>query len=165
VQLPQSRTTPQEIVIESSRLGRIELPASQLIHFPQGLLGFPQHRHYVILVHKPNSPFLWLQSAEDEGLAFVIMDPRLVMPGYSVPLSGEDRRHLEVGDADQVAVYGIITIPRCNPEAMTINLLGPVVINPRSRLGKQVVLNTSSYSHQHPILGPTLKDNGCPASP
>jgi flagellar assembly factor FliW len=45
-------------------------------------------------------------------------------------------------------VLGICTVPDEFSD-ISINLLGPLVINTASRLGKQVVLNRSPYSTQH----------------
>ena len=35
---------------------------------------------------------------------------------------------------------------------MTANLLGPLAINPASRLARQLVLDDSVYSHRQPII-------------
>jgi flagellar assembly factor FliW len=34
---------------------------------------------------------------------------------------------------------------------ITANLLGPLVINPRTRRGRQLVLTESGYSTRHPV--------------
>ena len=35
---------------------------------------------------------------------------------------------------------------------MTANLMSPLLINVKKRLGKQVVIEKPSYSHQHPVI-------------
>jgi len=35
---------------------------------------------------------------------------------------------------------------------MTINLLGPIIINAKSRSAMQIICDKQSYSHQHPVV-------------
>ncbi|MBI4795587.1 MAG: flagellar assembly protein FliW, partial [Deltaproteobacteria bacterium] len=46
----------------------------------------------------------------------------------------------------------ILTIPQGLPQDMTANLMGPLLINLANRRGKQLVLESSPYSHKHPVL-------------
>ena len=159
-----SRTEGAETVtVQTSRFGEVEVPASQVIHFPQGLLGFPEHRCFVFLLHRQNSPFLWLQSLVDPNLAFVVMSPLPLLANYQVRVTNDDRRDLNLANDDSLLIYALVTIPKGNPAAMTVNLLGPIVINARARIGKQIVLNDTGYSHRQPILAPTPAEE--PAAP
>ena len=145
--------TSETMTIATSRLGEVEVSTQKIIHLPQGVLGFPAHRNFVLLVHKPDSPFSWFQSVDDPELAFIVMNPQLVIPDYSVDLTKEDCQALRLQGEEPLAVYGLVTIPRGNPAEMTINLLGPLVINTAVGVGKQVVMSGSNYSHRHPVLG------------
>jgi flagellar assembly factor FliW len=140
------------MTIATSRFGAVEVSTSQIIHLPTGVLGFPDHKHFAFLPHKPDSPFLWLQSVEDPELAFIVMNPQLVMPDYAVHLAKEDQRDLHLKGEEPLVIYGMVTIPRANPAEMTINLLGPLVINEETGVGKQVIMTGSDYSHRHPVL-------------
>lgn len=146
--------TADTVTMRTSRFGEIEIPATQVIKLPQGLLGFPAQQHFALLVHKPGSPFFWLQSVEDPALAFVAMNPYLLAPDYKVDLTNEDRQDLQLSGEEPLMIYGLVTIPRGKPAEMTINLMGPLVINTAARVGKQLVLNNSDYSHRHPVLSP-----------
>ena len=48
----------------------------------------------------------------------------------------------------------IVTIPHDDPRKMTVNLLGPIVINVNKMRAVQVVLvsSTSPFSHRHPVM-------------
>ena len=48
-------------------------------------------------------------------------------------------------------VFALVTIPPGSPGKMTANLLGPLVIDPESRQGRQVILANSGYNPRHPI--------------
>jgi len=138
--------------IETTRFGRLEMEQSRIIHFPAGLLGFPANKDFVILEHKPNSPFCWLQSVDSPALAFVLTNPFLVQTDYLEGLSPTEKEIFGQGEnGSQKVVFVLVTIPRGEPEKMTVNLLGPLVIDIATKTGSQVVLADSHYSHRHPF--------------
>lgn len=138
--------------ILTSRFGVLELDEGAFISVPGGLIGFPECQRYVIIQHKPESPFYWFQAVDREDLAFVIVDPALFKPDYHVPLAGALLSDLKADGRDELAFYVIVTIPQGQPQAMTANLLGPLVVNTRTRLARQLVLDDQKFSHRHPIM-------------
>jgi len=141
--------------IETLRFGKISVQADRVISFPKGILGFTQYRDFVLFPHQENSPFFWLQSIEDGNLAFVAMNPKLVCNNFCFDLDDGSVDDLGTTDAADLEVLCIVTVPSEKPESMTINLLGPIIINTHKRLAVQVVLNSDSYSHRHPVLKPS----------
>jgi flagellar assembly factor FliW len=138
--------------IETTRFGRLEMEKSRIIHFPNGLLGFPANKDFIILEHKPDSPFCWLQSVESPSLAFVLTNPFLVQADYLEGLSPTEKMIFGQGEkGSQKIVFALVTIPRGEPEKMTVNLLGPLVIDIVTKTGSQVILADSGYSHRHPF--------------
>jgi flagellar assembly factor FliW len=110
----------------------------QVIHFPAGLLGFPEAKRYRL--EAADVPgFYWLRSEEHAPLAFVLVDPFQVIEGYSVDVPTQEAEALGVSEADQVAVLAIATVPRKPGEMWTANLQGPVALNLASGLGVQFV--------------------------
>jgi flagellar assembly factor FliW len=138
--------------LKTSRFGEIEIDQTRSLHFPDGILGFPEHKEYVILEHKPGSPFCWLQSMESPDLAFVMVDPLLVKSDFLDGLSPSDRRLFETEEGVRKAVFALVTIPPGRVDRMTVNLLGPVLINLETHTAKQVILANSGYSHRHPFF-------------
>jgi flagellar assembly factor FliW len=53
---------------ESRRFGSLDLADDQVIEFPSGLIGLGGSR-YALVSTDDDSPFRWLQSLEDPGLA------------------------------------------------------------------------------------------------
>jgi len=142
--------------VPTSRFGTIEIREDQVIYVPLGLIGFPNQKRYVLLEHKKGSPFFWFQALDDESLAFVLIDPLLFEPGYEFQIGSDDRKVLELSDScEGLQIWVIVNIKPGDPLEVTANLLGPLVMNPRKQLAKQVVLHQSSYSTRHPI--PTVK--------
>jgi flagellar assembly factor FliW len=138
--------------IETTRFGSMQIDERMLIHFPDGLLGFPDIKHYVIFEHDQDAPFKWLQATDEPALAFVIMDPFLLLPDYQVEIQAQDLHALRVHDTSQVSIFVILTIPAGQPARMTANLKGPVLVNGENRWAKQLVLTNSQYHTRHPLL-------------
>ncbi len=138
--------------INTTRFGQIKIEENRVIYFPEGILGFSHEKYFVILEHKPDSPFCWLQSTETPDLAFVLMNPFLVKQDYLKDLPAADRAMFEGDRGKDLVVFSIVTIPKGNVEKMTVNLLGPIVIDIKKRVGKQVVLASTNYSPRHPVI-------------
>ena len=138
--------------IKTSRFGVLEIDESRIIHFPEGLLGFPEQRRYVILEHKPGSPFYWLQSIDSPELAFVMANPLLIKEDYLEVLAEKEKPLFESESGGDIAVFSLVTIPQGNVERMTVNLIGPLVIDVDAKTGKQVILSESGYDYRHPLM-------------
>ena len=138
--------------IETLRFGKIAVQEDKVITFPRGILGFAKNKQYLLFPHSEDSPFFWLQSIEDGDLAFVVMNPRIVKADYSLDVDENVMKEIEAKQETDLDVVCIVTIPRNNPNGMTINLLGPIIINAKSRSAMQIICDKQSYSHQHPVV-------------
>lgn len=139
-------------IIETTRFGDLEVSEKRVIQFPDGLIGFPQWKAFAILEHQEDSPLFWLQSLDLPQLAFLTIDPRLIKPDFLEALHTGDRACLGLEEGSTKFVLALITIPEGRVEEMTANLLAPVVIDPKARVGRQVILANSGLSTQHPVL-------------
>ncbi len=135
----------------SSRFGSFEVKDESVLTFPSGLLGFHEQTRYVILDHDTDAPFKWLQAVDDPDLAFVIMDPADIVEGYSLTPTSEALAEVKSDLADDLSIAVILTIPSADPASVTANLRGPLIMNPRTRLGKQVVL-ADSFPTRHALF-------------
>ena len=135
----------------STRFGSFEIPEDSIISFPSGLLGFSEQRRYVILDHDTDAPFKWLQSVEEPGLAFVIMDPATFHPDYQIDLSDDALAEIKDGGREDLALAVILTIPSDDPGRITANLRGPLIISHKTKLGKQLVL-PEDVPTRHPLF-------------
>jgi flagellar assembly factor FliW len=140
------------VQIETSRFGTLTVDEQEVLSFPEGMIGFPGLTRFIMLRHKEGSPFLWLQSLEEGDLAFVLMDPLLLIPDYVLNIPPEDRTLLAIeSSGNGVQAWAVVTIGRQEPPEITANLLAPLVVNPGARLGKQIVLLDSPYAIRHPV--------------
>lgn len=124
------------LLVETTRFGTIEVPEEKVIAFPQGLLGFPGLRRYVLLDHK-ETPLKWLQAVDDPAVAFIVAEPQVVGTGWDVTLGADVREFLSAGQGDQIVIFLIL---RVEEGKVVANLEGPLAINGRLRVGVQAVL-------------------------
>lgn len=139
------------IKVKTTRFGEIEVQEVDLIELPAGLIGFPELKKYVILDHDKDSPFKWLQSLDDGAIAFVLINPLLFKPDYTVEVTEAEVADLDLKAEEDAIICVIITIPT-NPQNMTANLKAPLVFNLSTRRGKQLVLSNSAYTTRHNIM-------------
>ena len=129
-------------------------PASTgLIHFPEGLLGFP-HTHQYQLALGPGEGLFWLIGIEPDDPTFLVGDPFRFFEGFSVELSQDQQARIGADDRTEVAVLAI-TVPGANGATWTANTQGPIVINVTKGVGAQLVLTNESEALRrpfHPIL-------------
>ena len=137
--------------IKTTRFGEIEVSEDCVLTLADGMLGFSGMRRYVLIPHK-DGPFRWFQALDEPGLAFLLIDPWLVRPDYEPVVSRPDAMALGLAADSLKAVYVVVTIPPGNPQGMTANLLGPIVINADTQAARQVVVLNEDYGAEYPIL-------------
>ena len=137
--------------LKTTRFGTFEVEQSSILYFPLGLLGLDRFARYVIIDSDATAPMRWLQCVDEPDLALLIVEPGLFFADYAPALSQDDRDILQLEDAQEPIVACVVVIPE-DPQEMTINLLGPLVLNEDKRLGKQLVLADSSYSARQRLL-------------
>ena len=149
-EVPVAAQEQGRVSVTTTRFGRLEIDVSQVLHFPEGMLGFEDSRDYGRFAHAPGSPFYWLQSMTEPQLAFVAINPFEAFPTYDVEISDFDVAQLGLESPDDVEILAIVTFAK---QACTVNLVGPVVMNRRTHVAKQVVLTDPRYGTRHPLPG------------
>ena len=131
------------MTIRTSRFGEIEVSEDTLLTFHAGLVGFPAIQQFVVLDVAEDCHYQWFQAIKEPDLAFVIIDVHLLDPEFCVEVSDEGLAELEITQADPVLIMAVVTIPSGKPEQATANLRAPLVVNLRTRKGKQLILHES----------------------
>jgi flagellar assembly factor FliW len=122
----------------------VQLPAEAQgeLTFPDGLLGLPTCRRFILSHYKPAdgspSPFFMLE-CQDEDVSFPLIDPRLLVADYSFSLAADILTYLKATTVEEISTLAIVTV-RDRVEDITMNLQGPLVMNFHTRLGLQLVL-------------------------
>jgi flagellar assembly factor FliW len=130
----------------------LRISETDVIHFPEGLVGCPDWRRFALLDVKEDGQLHVLQCIDAPAVTIIVSDPHILLSDYQSPLSRSDVQFLSLGDPAEAVVLCTLTYWEHLGYA-TANLLGPLVINPKARLGRQIVLADSSYSARHPVSG------------
>ena len=138
--------------IHTTRFGDIQVDEHQIVVFPEGLLGFADYKHYIMIQHAEGSAFFWMQSADHSDLAFVVVDPLLIRKDYLQALNHQDQQMLAEFAVQDMQLCALVTVPADDVQGMTVNLLGPLVIDTRTRLGHQVILSSPGYGCRHAVM-------------
>jgi len=148
-----------DMQLETTRFGTIDVDSESIITFTQPILGFQEFRRYILLPG-PSDSLTWLQSTDSGELAFILVDPKRLIPDYKVELRSQELAEMAVTSADELDVYTLVVVPDDQRKVRT-NLRAPVLINTKHRLGKQTILEGSQYPIQY-YLAQAQPDPGGP---
>ena len=113
------------------------------IHFPQGLPGFEACRGFVLMTSDSFGPLQCLKAVEGPAASFLVIDPRRVLADFRCELGAADQARLGVHDRDTLLWLSLVTIELDG--TITVNLRAPIVINPATMTGHQVVPHHCIY--------------------
>jgi flagellar assembly factor FliW len=122
-----------------------------IITFNSGIPGFEQNKQFVIVSIPEYAPFEWLVCIDGSKLRFAIINPLLFEPNYDPKIIKEQLDDLAVEGPEDLLMYVIVTI-RENPLESTANLVGPIILNRRKKIGKQIIIDDDRYTTREPIL-------------
>ncbi len=137
--------------IYTTRFGDIEVKEEEIIKFPEGLLGFEDKKEFVIFIMEEGSPLMWMQAVKEPALAFILIKPFEFRPDYSVDISDKDVEFLKIEKPQDVDLLSIVVVPN-DPSKMTANLQGPIILNTKKNLAKQIISNNPKHKIKHFIL-------------
>jgi flagellar assembly factor FliW len=135
--------------IQTTRFGVVTVDPDHVMTFPRGLIGFGAPARLALLKIEPDGAFYWLQSADEPETAFLVVDPGLFFKDYHVSIREETQQDLELADAKDGQ---LLVICNRSGEWLTGNLLGPLVINTRTRVGQQIVLTEKKWTCRQPLI-------------
>lgn len=132
----------------------LDTPPSNQVELPQGIIGFAQYRRAELLYLPDNLPFLWMKlHGPKDDLHFIVIEPGGIVPGYEVEIFDGDAEQLDLRDAAEAMILNVVTLKQQNPLQATANLIGPIVVNRRTRIGRQLVIsNYSRYTASYPLV-------------
>lgn len=135
--------------IDTTRFGAMDVAEESIVQMPEGMLGFAEAKRFVLLQDDQTAAFSWLQAVDDPNLAFIVVNTRQFFPDYRFVFPEEQTASLGLKSPREAAILTTVTIG--NDGAITTNMLGPIVMNPRTLLARQIVLEDSRYGPKHSI--------------
>jgi flagellar assembly factor FliW len=138
------------MLVASDRFGELEVDTTRILSFPEGILGFPQAKRFALVDSTDTGTYFWLQSLDDPALAFLAVVPWAFFPDYQIDLPPNEESALGLGSEADVMVLCLLTVVR-EQNLITANLLGPLIVNTETRVGRQIVLADSGYPVRAPL--------------
>jgi flagellar assembly factor FliW len=138
--------------IQTTRFGVIKINKDEVITIPDGLLGFPHDKQWVMIDEPRASPFRMLQSLDTDHRVFVIIDILVVKKDYHFEVELDQIKKLEATDTKNLQTYAIVCMHK-ELSKVTVNLQGPLVYNLDSQIAVQFILSNPEYKTNHPLLG------------
>lgn len=120
-----------------------------VVTFADGLPGFEAHRQFVLVASPEMQPFTVMQGLAADGPSFVAIDPRMIDRSYPATLDRIERERLRADEREPLLWLAIVAAS--DDGSATANLRAPVVINPGSMRGIQVIAVDSTYRTDHPL--------------
>lgn len=118
------------------------------IHFPAGLVGFPDSRRFVL--EQGDGGVFELRGLGSEDPDFVVVAPAPFLPDYAPVIDDETVERLDLHQEDALVLL-VVTLGS-RPEEASANTLAPLVINARTREAAQVVLTGQPFDLRHRLL-------------
>jgi flagellar assembly factor FliW len=143
-------------MVQTRDFGELPCDPSADLEFPLGIPGFEDQHRYVLIEHQALSPVILLQNLETSSLCFLAIAVSVLDPEYQSGIAPEDLRLLGLDEdrqprSGEEALFMAILSPSADG-LFTANLLAPVVVNLRTRVGLQAVRSDRLYSHRHPLV-------------
>lgn len=140
------------MLIKTKVFGEIMIDDEKIIHFPKGIIGFPDLTEFT-LVHdeeKSTDSIHWLQSIQEPAFAMPVMDPLIVRPDYNPEAEDELLDILGEIVPEELLVLVTVTVPK-DLTQMSVNLKGPIVINAAEKKALQIIVEGDEYQVKFPI--------------
>jgi flagellar assembly factor FliW len=128
-----------------------EWEEDDIIFFPSGIPGFENSKRFIIISVPEYEPFHWLQCIEGDRVRLAIINPLVFHPDYSPNISKEELSTLGIKDPKNLLLYVIVTL-RSPLSESSANLMGPLFINIKERVGKQIIIEDNQYSLREKII-------------
>jgi flagellar assembly factor FliW len=123
------------------------------LHLPFGLIGLRHLTHFELDPPGEGMPFQVLRTLGDELFEFVVVDPNVLLEGYTCVLRDEDADSLRLSSVGDALILNIVAIHSHEPQHVTVNLVGPIIVNRTTLMGQQVILaNSGDWSTEHVLV-------------
>jgi len=129
--------------IETYRFGRVSIDPNHIITFSEGILGFEDLKRYAIILCESTEPIQWLQAVDDPEVSLPIINPFLIKYDYELDVDDEELHSIGMPTIEDILIVNVVVLPEDIRKA-TINLSAPILINIKTKQGRQIVMEYSS---------------------
>ena len=130
-----------------------KVPESAVVTFPDGIPGLSEAQRFLILRPDGLEPIVMLQSVDAPEVSLPAIPMHAIRADYRLRISEPDRRAIkmekDMAEIDLVCLAVLVLPGPDHPAAC--NLAAPIVINPRTRLARQIQQIDSEYPALYPL--------------
>ena len=137
--------------LETKYHGILNYEEEDVITFTKGLPGLQELKKFILIDFEGNPIFKILHSIENKELGLVAVSPFDVVNEYEFELKDYIIERLKITDSSEVLVLNTVTLSS-KAEDITTNLKAPIIINIKSKLGEQIIIDNERYMIKHPLL-------------
>ena len=134
------------MLVQTKFFGEVDIDDQKVITLVDGLLGFEDKKKYVILYDndKENHNISWLQSVDEQILTLPVVNPLFIKEDYNPVV--DDNLLEALGDPGEEEFMVLVTMRiSSDTKQVSCNLKAPIVINPKTLLGCQVIAENEDY--------------------
>ena len=137
--------------------GALDAAGERTFTLARPFLGFPGSRLFRLRgLGERYEPFMSLSSLDEPSLGFIVVAPGALFSDYVVEIADADVALLGLEGSDDVEM--LVLVSRHPGATPTVNLIGPLVVNRRTEVGTQIVLQDSPYAVAVPVDAPSACD-------
>lgn len=148
--------------INTRDFGMIQIAEDAIYEFPEGVYGFEEDTRFAIFEKSfEGVSFLYLQSIKNLIPCFLVFEPWDLHPHYDPDISKEDMSLIEAGSIDDLIFLVTATVPS-SIEELSLNIKSPIILNPKTKIARQVILQNPDYSVRYkPFQKDGKEDSSC----
>lgn len=141
------------MIIETKAFGEVDIDPSKIIHFENGIVGFPELQDFALVYdieRGDNAGIRWMQSLQEPAFAMPVMDPLIVSPKYNPKVDDDILKPIGKLNPNEMLVLVTVTVPK-DLTKMSVNLRAPMVINVEERKAVQLILDSDEFLVKFPV--------------
>lgn len=126
------------MIIETRDFGDLTVEENDIIEFVDPILGFEEYKKFIFLTEEDDDSgvFAWLQSANEKNICFLLTNPMILEKEYNPKFP----KSVEVSLGKGEKFTWLLTVIKSDITKSTVNLKSPIVLNPVTSKGLQIVL-------------------------
>lgn len=138
------------MLIQTKFHGTLKIQQDQTWNFPKGIPGFEDENEFAILPIEDNEVFQVLQSTKNSAVAFIIVNPYMLIEDYTFKVDEPTINLLDIKKETDVFILSVVSVKEPF-EISTVNLQAPLIFDSTTRKAKQMILNDDKFSMHQPI--------------
>lgn len=127
-----------------------DIPVLELV---RPLVGFPGLRRFALARLDDDGTVCDLRSLESPAVSFVVVPPHTFFPEYDAEIDEETASALGIDAPEDALVLVTVTLGATAADA-TANLRAPILVNHRTRLATQVIIDDPELPLKASLTGP-----------